>query len=107
MSNLTQHLALENAIKRALPLDLDSIIEHLISECAEFLKGRKGDTFFLDDFAMGLDDKEFIERYEATIKDSKIDELADLRIIPNTLAEVLGIDLDKAEMLKHRYNNLR
>lgn len=106
MSKQTQERALENAVRRNMPLDLESVITHLIGECAEFLKGRTVDTSLLNDFPIDLCDKDFLVAY-SSIKDSKIDELADLRIIPNTIAEILGIDLDKAEMLKHRFNDLR
>lgn len=106
MSKHTQERALENAVRRNMPLDLESVIKHLIGECSEFLKGRTVDTVVLDAFPIDLCDKDFLLAYRA-IKDSKIDELADLRIIPNTIAEILDIDLDKAEMLKHRFNDLR
>lgn len=98
---------LENAKKRGMSLDINDILDHLICEIEEFREAEIEGLKMLKDFPEDLSDSTFHNLYKATLRNSKVDELADLSIMPKTIAGILEIDLDKAERLKNRYNSLR
>ena len=84
----------------------------IVSEISEAMEAHRKNNFALGNGhiqgVLGwVSDKDFIEHFERTEKDTFQDELADAVIRILDLAEYYGIDLQAHIKAKHRYNTTR
>jgi hypothetical protein len=105
-SNDRQKLAYENAKKRRMELTVSDSISHLECEILEFKTGHHVEGIHAKiKLLKSIHSPEiFKKEYERLLKNSIYDELADLFIIPMTLAEILEVNLLDLVDLKQHYN---
>ena len=105
---IEQNKAFNNCIKRGLPLDTESMVEHLKSEVVEFERSpRMNHKDSLQELLHIEDDKQFLLQHRLTMKDTKEGEAGDIMCNLMSLCELLSIELELVVKITQRANKLR